>query len=226
MMNRRKIAAITSSGGGGGGGGAGIIFQDTFTEASIDRLLATGGAEHVPDIGTGYTEVWDSGSVRLTAYASTDDCYAEATGNSENSIVSADVTYLSANYSAEITIKGLDAGDNYSYLGVRCTGVDPKANISGYVIEMSTSVMALYKNVLGVWTSLGTGTVPAAGSVMKIVADGTSIEVFDDGVSIISVTDSTISATGKCYFGIGAWRVTGSDVINQKFDDLVVTDLG
>lgn len=79
---------------------------------------------------------------------------------------------------------------------------------------------ALYKIEAGSFTALSTGNATvASGSVAKITADGSDIECFDDGVSMIGpVTDTAITGNTRC--GIAAHGST-----NQILDNFEAADL-
>jgi len=62
-----------------------------------------------------------------------------------------------------------------------------------YYVRCTTTATTLHKYFDGNRTQIGTAAAVAANSVVKLECDGTTIKVYDDGVEIISVTDSSLT---------------------------------
>jgi hypothetical protein len=201
------------------------IFVDTFTEAASDTELTS----HTPDTGTGYSRIHSDGAApRLSAIAATDRLKVSTGGNDSGVVYTCNGTYPSADYEGEITYT---AGSGFAtrpfYLAIRLADVE-----NMYALRMTAvaSGHQLYKKVAGTWSTLGSAVTIATGSVVKLYVSGTAIKVYDDGVEVISVTDSSLSAAGKFGFAVGGGSelVTSTDDCNTswEFNDLTVTDLG
>ena len=201
------------------------FFNDTFTEASIDTELSL----HTPDTGTSWTRLWSDGAnPRYSAIAATDRCKCSTTGNDSGVVYTADVTYPSANYEVETTwVGGSGFATRPLYLIARLQDIE---NMYALRLANVASGVQLYKKVAGTWSTLGSAVTIATGSVVKLSVNGSAIKVYDDGVEVISVTDSSISAAGKAGLGVGggAELVTSTDDANgsSEWDAFSITDLG
>lgn len=197
-----------------------IIFSDTFTEASNTTL-----ASHTPDTGTSWTQLISNGTDLVISGANDRlDAAATSGGLSDGAFYTADVTYPSADYSAEVTMVTGDTGDDTNTLGVRVLD----ANNAYYVI-FNEAFATLFKKVGGTITELDDAlTVPVNGEVVKLEALGTSIKVYADDVEILSATDSSLTAAGKAGVGMGDNFDTsrGEDMSDQSLDTFVVRDRG
>jgi hypothetical protein len=201
------------------------FFNDTFTEASTDTELSL----HPPDTGTSWTRLWtDGANPRYSAIAANDRCKCSTTGNDSGVVYTADASYPSANYEVQATWTGGSAFlTRPLYLIARLQDIE---NMYALRLANVASGVQLYKKVSGTWTALGSAITVAINSVVKLSVNGTAIKVYDDGVEVISVTDSDISAAGKAGLGVGggAELVTSTDDANgsSEWDDFSVTDLG
>lgn len=75
-----------------------------------------------------------------------------------------------------------------------------------YYVRCTTSATTLFKYTSGTRVSVGTpASAVAANSVVKLECIGTSIKVYDDGVEIISTTDSDLSGGQP-----GVWAYGGA----------------
>jgi hypothetical protein len=89
--------------------------------------------------------------------------------------------------------------NNYSGPSVRCSA-DTGANTDMYWYVGSASGGVVYKMLNGAYTALFSADV-AGGHTAKLTAVGTTIELFDNGVSAGSATDSAL-ASGSAGAGI------------------------
>jgi hypothetical protein len=76
-----------------------------------------------------------------------------------------------------------------------------------YTLQRTSSAMYLTKRVSGVFTDIAsTGTVldpMPDGTVIEIRANGNSIQGYENGVLILSATDSSIPSGSRAGFGVG-----------------------
>ena len=201
-----------------------VIFSDTFTEPTSNTLLDS----HVPDLGTGWTLLWNDGSLpTISAIAASDTCKPTLTADSGVAYV-AEATYPSANYEVQWTfVQANNSADRPYYVFLRLADIE-----NMYAVRMSNvaSGCQLYKKVAGTWTALGSAVTIAVGSVCKLQINGSTLKLFDDGVEVISVTDTALTATGKAGIGSGGGSelVTAGDDSSSttEIDTLTVNDLG
>lgn len=201
------------------------FFSDTFTEASDTDL-----ASHTPTLGTSWTQVINVGT-NLAILASSDTLSAVAAdgGLSDGALYTADVTYPSADYEAQVTVVTADTGDDKCVLAVRVQDANNMyaVQFNGTNSGTGTDRNIMYKRVAGTWTAVGSSFAAVAdGSVVKLQIIGTALKFFDDGVEVASATVSDHSAAGKAGIGMGAVIVSGCDMDTQAMDSFSVTDLG
>lgn len=201
-----------------------MVFQDLFTEATDTELSL-----HTPDVGTSWTRLWSDGvNPRLSVIAASDDLQVTSGGNNSGVLYTADATYPSADYEAQITmVLGNTIATRPFYLIGRLADIENMYAVRG---TETASGFQLYKKVAGTWTALGSAVTILNGSVVKLEMIGTAIKVYDDGVEVISVTDSDLTAAGKAGLarGGGAELVTSTDdaLTGLTLDVFSVTDLG
>lgn len=202
---------------------ANTIFQDHFTEASDTAL-----ASHAPDVGTGWSIVWQTGGTsKITVIGSTDRAKADATVANSGVVYSADATYGTADYEASCVVAAGFTGSNRGYLIVR---MQDQENM--YALRFSTGASAtrLYKKVSGTWTALGSFQAdPAVGDTIKIRISGTTLTFYYNGTLKDTQTVSDISAAGKAGFGMGGGAelaASTDDILSTSaIDDFLVQDL-
>jgi hypothetical protein len=192
-----------------------LIFEDTFTEASNTTL-----ASHTPDLGTSWTRLINNSS-DMAINASTDRLDATlATGSlNDGAFYTADVTYPTADYSAEVLMVNGSTSDDTNTLGVRVVDAD-----NAYYVIFNESFATLFKKVSGTITELNDAvTVPVDGEVVNLEAIGSSIKVYADDVVILSATDSSLTSAGKAGVGIAdCFDSRGEDVSDQVLDNFKV----
>jgi hypothetical protein len=87
------------------------------------------------------------------------------------------------------------------------SGVGPMYRVSttaetGYLAQGNTVQTRIYKVVAGVFTQLGLdGPAIAAGNVLRLICNGTSISATKDGTTIITATDAAIASGGAGMWG-------------------------
>lgn len=150
---------------------------DTFDRADAGTLGTASG-------GFSWTQV--AGSIGISSNSAASSTSGNNTARAESA--------LSADHYAQIEV--VVQGAN----GVGpCCRFDASAN-TFYVAYDDASSLRLFRVITGGFTEIGSASSVAAGSIVKIQANGTTIKVFDDGVEVISVTDGDI--TGNTHTGI------------------------
>lgn len=191
------------------------IYNDTFTTASDHDL-----GVHSPDTGTSWTKIIAVDTSSMIVQASSDTVIGFG-GLSDGALFTADATYDSANYYVQVTQTVGDSGDDPCILAVRIQDAN-----NMYAVRFNNDASQLYKCVASTWSTVGTaGAGIANASVVKLDITGTTLTLYDDGVSIKSATVSDHSLAGKAGLGIGAVILAGDDISSQEMDNFsVVTD--
>lgn len=194
-----------------------VIFSDTFTEASNLTL-----ASHTPDTGTSWTQLIATGTdLAIDAGTDTLDASVATGGLSDGALYTADATYSTADYEAQVTAVVADTGDDPCILAVRIQDAN-----NMYAVRFNNTDCQLYKLVASTWSTVGTaGAGVADGSVVKLQIIGTTLKFFDDGVEIKSETVSDHSGAGKAGIGMGALMIAGDDMSSQEMDSFSVNTL-
>jgi len=204
-----------------------VNFEDTFTEAGSSAINLV---DHTPDTGTSWTKVLtrDIAGDHLVVHGVVDDLSATLSSclANEGAGYTADATYSNADYFVEVTMTDGDTSDDYNWIGVRV-----EADGDGYWLRFNADTVAfaqLYEaSDAGVtWGTVGSaaGAAIADGSIVKLEIIGSAIKVYDDGVEIISTTDSTYTAAGKAGVGMGDLTNNGTDDCSgQDLDNFKVT---
>ena len=166
-----------------------VIFQDSFTESSDTDLDS-----HTPDVGTSWTNVWQtSSSAKLTVIGSSDVAQGNDAGD-EGAIYSADATYPSPDYKVSAKINAGYVGGRRLYLIARMADQE-----NMYALRLTTGATAtrLYKKVSGTWTAMGSfNTDPSVGDVVTLAVNGSSISYYYNGVLQDTQTDTSLTSAG------------------------------
>lgn len=183
------------------------IFQDTFTGSNGTQLQS-----HTPDIGTSWTRLYGSAAA-LDWVINASNQIAPEVSTDNGVIYTADATYSNANYYVEFTLTAQSTSTaRPTYALVR---VQDQENMYAVLINGGTNTCSLYKKVSGTWTALGSAfSKPADGSVCKLEIIGTTLTFYDDGVSVASATDSSISVAGKAGLAAGG----GAELVDSTHD--------
>lgn len=90
---------------------------------------------------------------------------------------------------------------------------------STFDVTGSSALQAIWKDVAGTETTIASTTIAiASSSICKLQVNGSSLEIFDDGASVVSGTDTTHS--GQLLTGL-----TMSSVTDRDWDDFEAADL-
>lgn len=186
------------------------IFSDNFGSSYVTL------ASHVPTTtGTGYTLLINNG-VLITVQSYNN--HATVTSNTSNagSFYTLEGTYVDADY--EISSNIAFAGGDSSY--TRSMGLRVQDANNMYLLRYGGTTMVMYKRVSGTWSTIGTAsgvnlvnnlTSPYIGQSVSFSAVGTTLTAKVDGVTKLTVTDSSITATGKAGIGLGYVNVSTDD---------------
>lgn len=206
------------------------IFEDTFTEASVDTVLDV----HTPDIGTGWTRVGQWNGEEIEARSATDDArpVIEAVGG-YGAVYTADATYSSNDYQIIFDAVVVPGSDDYVNIFIRYQDIN-----NYYVLRVgdkTTSVdTRLFRVVAGVQTQIGVwdnsdGLAIGEGDTIILQIVGSEIGVYDASTEIgyILITDASHSAAGKAALGFGAYweEVAGDTADGQVIDNFKVEEL-
>lgn len=197
-----------------------IIFQDTFTEAFNTTLTS-----HTPDTGTSWSVLIQAfqGDETLHVRAIADDVEKESGSLSDGVLYTADATYSTANYGAEMQMGLTDTGDDYHIIAVR---IQDSNNM--YALEFNTDRFLLYKKTTAsgwqtISSDLGSDIV-ADNDVVRLEIGGSVIQALVNGVIKLQVTDTSHSSAGKAGYGIGSVITSGADMSLQRGDNFEVND--
>lgn len=190
--------------------GTTTIFSDNFG-SSYTTL-----ASHVPTTtGTGYTLLINNG-VLITVQSYNN--HATVTANTANagSFYTLEGTYVDADYEISSNIAFAGGDSNYT----RSMGLRVQDANNMYLLRYGGTTMVMYKRVSGTWTTIGTASgvnlvnnlvSPYIGQSVSFSAIGTTLTAKVDGVTKLTVTDSSITGTGKAGIGLGYVNVSTDD---------------
>lgn len=208
--------------------GGGTVFFDDF-EGSTNLNLAL----RTPVIGTSWSEPIDTSSVPAN-YALQQRTGGYATINSQEgggtplvvAIASPDPSDVNYDVETEIELSSVGFDDPAGIV----FGYADASNYCAAVLYSSVKSnpqMYLIKRVAGVLTELDTANVTlVTGDTIKVSVRGTSLEVFQSGVSRMTATDSFCDDANSAGFGIGSFRSTSGDDLSNgwHFRDFRVVD--
>ena len=186
------------------------IFSDSFNNDYGE--LST----HTPTtVGTSWTQLVNNG---VSLYVQSYNNHVNVQSNTANggSIYVANGTYPNADY--EISIDALFAAGDSNYTRSLILRAQDSNNM--YLLRSSHSTMTIYKRVSGTWTSLGSGgsvglsdntNSPYYIATLTFSALGTTLTGKVNGVTKVTVTDSSITDIGKAGIGLGYTAVSTDD---------------
>lgn len=186
------------------------IFSDNFGSSYVTL------ASHVPTTtGTGYTLLINNG-VLITVQSYNNHATVVANTSNAGSFYTTEGTYPDADY--EISSNVTFAGGDSSY--TRSMGLRVQDANNMYLLRYGGSTMIMYKRVSGTWSTIGTASgvslvsnlvAPYIGQSVSFSAVGTTLTAKVDGVTVLTVTDDSITATGKAGIGLGYVNVSTDD---------------
>lgn len=168
------------------------VVSDTFTRSDGALGNAETGQAWLTTGGT-----WAISNGAVTCTTNTGSYYAYLESGKSDIDIAADLIFAG---NAGLVFRMVDANN---MLFVRIAGAGPQ--------------LGLYKSVSGSNTSIGGYTfTPVSGTTyrVRVVASGSSIQVYLDGILVITVTDTTYQTATKVGFRSGS-------SVSEKFDNLV-----
>jgi hypothetical protein len=209
--NNLIVGPVTLREGGEAEPAAGPFASDTFTDTATTSL-----ASHTPTSGGSWTK--HANSTAGNAVISNANRVRNPTAGGQWNIYYHSATPAAADYDVSATVV-MKSDNNVSAAGPM--GRIDTSETRGYLFVYNTSANGwrLFKVVSGTFTQLGstysqTLTVDVE-YVAKLEMVGTAIKGYVDGVQRISVTDSSVTATGKA----GLWlEDTASDSVGLSLD--------
>jgi len=200
-----------------------IIVSDTFTEGS-DTVITL----HTPDIGTGWTEVFDdstSGNDALVV-AATDEVQAGQQQNNRGQMYTAQPNPTFVDQIVSITIKSGFTESGSKGVGIFARRTD---NNNLYLVQILGNGLAdesvkLFKKVGGTYTELGAyAATLGIGTIIKLEITDATKKVYVDGVQRISSTDNALTSIGT--WGLAFGSEAGLDSLHLRpqwhLDDFV-----
>lgn len=198
------------------------IFSDNFG-SSYTTL-----ASHVPTTtGTGYTLLINNG-VLITVQSYNNHATVTANTSNAGSFYTVEGTYPDADYEISSSVNFAGGDSNYT----RSMGLRVQDSNNMYLLRYGGSTMVMYKRVSGTWSTIGTAAgvslagntnSPYIGETVSFSAVGTTLTAKVNGVTKLTVTDSSITATGKAGIGLGYVNVSTDDAgTGVGIDNVVV----
>lgn len=194
----------------------GLIFKDTFTEASDTTL-----ASHTPDIGQSWTLLIQTGGTStLAVNGANDNLESENLGAGVAAFYTADVSggYNNDDMSIEAFQVNGDTIDDVIVLGVR---VQDSANM--YAVRFNETTSVLYEKVSSSWSAITSdGGGIANGETVRLSIKGSTLCFYDEDILQISASTPSITGGGSAGVGYGAIILPGDDMQSQTIDNLNV----
>lgn len=197
-----------------------LAVHDEFTGTSGTALEA-----HVPTAaGTGWTaefkEPVSPTTMQITVGGT---IFPNLTRNSERVIYSAQPNPTGANQRVQARFRDRGPADDPWILFGRA---DAGNWDNGYGVACYAASTKLYRKIGGVVTQLGaTGPTIATASIVTLNIIGNQLQVLDDGVAILTVTDAQITQSGRWGIAAGDLFVPTDDIDGQEFDSFQAWDL-
>jgi uncharacterized delta-60 repeat protein len=186
---------------------------DTFTESSDTALTS-----HTPDIGTGWTEVFDDTTPGTNAQViASRDIVQAGDGDETNTgqAYTAQPDPTSVDQAISITLSALETDNNTKPVGIFGRRTD---NDNFYYVRIlpnghdTYDTVELWKMVSGTPTSLGSyDATLAANTVIKLEIRDASKKVYVDGTERISSSDNTLTGAGTWGLFFGNYNGTGGN---------------
>lgn len=203
-------------------GGTTTVVSDTFTEASNTALTS-----HTPDIGTSWTQVYNTATSAVAQVNSADYLHSSASQNSVGITVTAQPapSSVSQTITASVGWHGnqTENGSRGAHIIARRADGDNYYTVLMYPPARTGDSIELRKVVAGVDTLLGSyeATFNTTHTIKLEITDATK-KVYVDDVERISSTDNALTSAGT--WGV-AWGTTEGDIgghvnTNWRFDNM------
>lgn len=185
---------------------------DTFVEAAnvdLDAHTPTGA-----NAGTGWTEEEQTGSPVMRVLAANDYVSSSATVADVRNLYTLQPDPVTADIDVQFEMTEVTFGADVRALYLVARFVDA-ANYYGALTYRANAAAdkKIFKRIGGTPTELASGDAGlAVGDVIKFELRGTTLKLYVDGVEILSVTDSALTAAGKAGVGSGNGFVSTDDI--------------
>ncbi len=194
-----------------------LVFNDTFTDTDGDNLFT----QHTPNLGTGWTEIFSSGS---DLEINSNQLIGSGAGNDGSAGYAGISQPWVANQMIKATYTVQDTGDDYSYLTVRSDAT--MANAYVFSFSATAANTYLWRAVSGTEanlnTSCGADNQFTTGDNVTLKVSGTLIQVYDGNNVVCSAVDSNI-ASGRAGVGIGETPDDNAgDTSAQRLDNVLI----
>lgn len=215
----------------------GVIFSDTFTEASDTALPL-----HTPDVGTGWTHRVETGGGPHFVEASTGTTGCGGAGTSNGRHCSAEPSPTSQQFTIEATVAALPTGSGSRQMHLwACAAFDPDTTTANLTTLQGYAVTVFLAGGGGIQLVVmplgGTETILdsdandlSPGDVIRweIDLDTGDHEVYINDVLTLSANDTTLTSPGLVGLGHGNFEYTGSYGGHQsaasRWDNFSVTE--
>ena len=185
---------------------------DTFVEAAGTPALTA----HTPtgtDAGTSWVEDEKTGVRILTVASATDRVVADGNEEDDRQFCSIRPSPTVADYEGSITLTTVNGTDTAPF-ALYARWADTSNYYTGGAYRAAAAADSkIFKKVAGTVTELASGdTAWANGAIMSFSVSGTTLDLQENGTSVISVTDSALSAAGSTGIAIGNFWVSTDNI--------------
>lgn len=201
-------------------------YADTFTEGAGAPALPS----HTPDSGGSWTESEDTCTTTVNADAATDRAIPGGSVASCRIIETVSWTPASADYDVSLTLKALPGtADDPVAIMARMENASPPTYYYALLLTHNAGRVDIVKLSGGSRTSLANAAITiAANDVWKFELRGSTLTGYQNGVSRVTTSDSTITTADKVGIGFGAVGPTTTDDVANTWnvDDFTLIDAG
>lgn len=172
-------------------------FAGASAQSATDAFTGTNGTSL-----SSYSANWVANGTASSIAISANGITSTIADSAENAYHRSETAY-NANQYAQVSFVTKNAVGTYIGPAVRVAAGSTKTYYGYYAEPGETQV---FKSVAGVWTQLGS-SIPSSATLMRLEANGSTISAIGDGITILSVTDTSITSG---YPGLAQWSNTAS----------------
>lgn len=200
-----------------------LEFEDSFTESGFFGTVELGSHTNI-ESGSGWTRIIsvdngsEQGTMSLSVVRNGDYVRNGTCGNNDGSLYRTNDMMSSPDYTVSAQYRNQNSGVAYSIIAARIQDAN-----NMYAFEWSSSAGRLWKRVGGTWSQIGSNVSGInEPSIVSLQVSGSTISVYDDGLELLSVTDTSHSSAGYAGIGMGAVITLGADCLSQQLDNFSV----